>query len=242
MSTNANDIEYVRATLLGQEVLLSEERIDKTTVPKGLYCYDIRHSDYSWNSPVTIENYVLVNWYGSILCKAPIELDINPENGRDAYRRISGRNIRRLESGISLKDWFQPNQLRVLLVTPMERPREVRIGSDLKSLQTAVGGDIEIVHPFPNDSVAVVCNESGKLLGLPPNRLLKDQSGEPYDALCGTFFVAGIGEEDFCSLTDGQVKRYTDYYSREMLFPAPKAQKSDKALSAGKKKPKSHER
>ena len=33
-----------------------------------------------------------------------------------------------------------------------------------------------------------VCNDEGKLLGLTPNRLLKDAKGEPYDMVCGTFF------------------------------------------------------
>ena len=42
-----------------------------------------------------------------------------------------------------------------------------------------------------------VCNEEGKMLGLPMNRALTDESGVPYDIVCGTFFVVGIGDENF---------------------------------------------
>ena len=53
-----------------------------------------------------------------------------------------------------------------------------------------------------------------------PNRLLKDERGEAYDVVHGTFFIAGLGEEDFKSLTDEQVKTYKTMYSKEMLFPS----------------------
>ena len=43
------------------------------------------------------------------------------------------------------------------------------IDSDLESLQHEVGGYIEAMYP-DEDPVALVCNEEGKLEGLPLNR------------------------------------------------------------------------
>lgn len=66
-----------------------------------------------------------------------------------------------------------------------------------------------------------VCNEEGKLLGLPMNRALTDESGVPYDIVCGTFFVVGIGDEDFTSLTEQQIEKYRKKYANEMVFSVP---------------------
>ena len=66
-----------------------------------------------------------------------------------------------------------------------------------------------------------VCNDEGKLLGLPMNRALTDESGVPYDIVCGTFFVVGIGDEDFTSLTEQQIEKYRKKYANEMVFSVP---------------------
>ena len=86
--------------------------------------------------------------------------------------------------------------MNVLVVEPMKKPYTKEIDGSLESMQELVGGTIQAVYPFV-DQVALVCNDEGKLLGLTPNRLLKDAKGEPYDMVCGTFFLVGLGEEDF---------------------------------------------
>lgn len=91
----------------------------------------------------------------------------------------------------------------------MKPPTVQEIDSSLESMQKIVGGDIEAVYPF-DDPVAIVCNEEGKMLGLPMNRAMTDESGVPYDIVCGTFFVVGIGDEDFTSLTEQQIEKYKD--------------------------------
>ena len=95
----------------------------------------------------------------------------------------------------------------------MKTPTVQEIDASLESMQRIVGGDIEAVYPF-DDPVAIVCNEEGKLLSLPMNRALTDESGVPYDIVCGTFFVVGIGDEDFTSLTEQQIEKY-----RKKLVP-----------------------
>ena len=92
------------------------------------------------------------------------------------------------------------NTLSVLKIAPGQQPQQVEIDNDLKALQQAVGGSIDAVYPFA-DPVAIICNDEGKLMGLPLNRALRDEDGQMYDAVAGTFLVVGLGEEDFASLT-----------------------------------------
>lgn len=73
-----------------------------------------------------------------------------------------------------------------------------------------------------------VCNDEGKLLGLPWNRALTDDHGVPYDIVCGTFFVAGLKEGDFASLTEQQIEKYKDKYSNEMILSVPKQSEAHK--------------
>ena len=115
--------------------------------------------------------------------------------------------------------------MKILVVEPMKEPYEKEIQGTLEEMQAIVGGYIQAVYPF-EDPVAVVCNDEGKLMGLPYNRLLKDDTGRPYDVLCGTFFVAGLGEENFTSLPDRLMEKYKAMYRKEMLLPFPKEKSS----------------
>lgn len=64
------------ATLFGKQVLWTELRVDKTTIPDGLHVYEARHSDgYDWTTPVTVEKGVWANFCGTILSREIIELD-----------------------------------------------------------------------------------------------------------------------------------------------------------------------
>lgn len=118
-------------------------------------------------------------------------------------------------------------KLRVLVVEPGQPPAVQEIDGSLESMQRLVGGYIQAVYPF-DDPVALICNEEGKLLGLPMNRTLRDERGVPYDIVCGTFFLAGIAEDDFASLTDRQIEKYTDYYRREVVLSVPMGPKTQK--------------
>ncbi len=110
------------------------------------------------------------------------------------------------------------NPLKVLVVEPMKRPHVQEIDGSLASMQKLVGGTIQTIYPF-DDAVALVCNDEGKLLNLPYNRFLYDENRNPYDVVCGTFFVVGVGEVNFKSLTDRQIRKYHDMYSREFILP-----------------------
>lgn len=72
------------------------------------------------------------------------------------------------------------------------------IDPGLHSLQAEVGGDIAASYPF-SDPVGLVCNDEGKLIGLELNRGLRDEHGEIYDVMAGTFLVVGLSEDSFTS-------------------------------------------
>lgn len=112
------------------------------------------------------------------------------------------------------------NPMKVLVVEPMKRPYVLEIDGSIASMQKLVGGTIQAVYPF-DDPVALICNDEGKLMNLPCNRFLYDEQRNPYDVICGTFFVAGVGDENFKSLTDRQIRKYHEMYSREVILPAP---------------------
>ena len=107
--------------------------------------------------------------------------------------------------------------MKVLVVEP-QKPCRVQEIESLADMQQLVGGDIEAVYPF-QELVAVVCNADGKLLGLPKNRPLLDKDYLPYDIIRGTFFIAGLGQEDFISLTDEQIQRYKSLYDNMQILP-----------------------
>ena len=111
----------------------------------------------------------------------------------------------------------EKKMLDVFLVKPNEPPQNVSIGAELKDLQEAVGGSIGASYPFADDPVAIVYNDDGKLMGLPLNRALRDENGQMYDAVAGTFLVVGLGEEDFASLPPEMAQKY------EQLFHQPEA-------------------
>ena len=110
------------------------------------------------------------------------------------------------------------DKIKVLVVEPM-KPCRVQEICGLEEMQAIVGGYIQAVYPF-RDEVALICNEEGRHLGLPYNRPLTDDRGIPYDMICGTFFLAGLGEEDFVSLTDEQIEKFSVLYDNMMVLTA----------------------
>lgn len=108
-------------------------------------------------------------------------------------------------------------KIRVLSIQPLRKPIVKDIPDDLASLKKEVQGDIQAIYPF-EDRVALICNEEGKLLQLPPNRALRTKDGTVYDIVVGDFLIAGIGEENFCSLSDDLVEKYTKVFETPEMF------------------------
>ena len=103
----------------------------------------------------------------------------------------------------------------VLVVEPGYAPYEKSING-LDEMQATVGGLIQAIYPY-EEQVAIVCNEEGLLHGLEFNRSVPGG----YGGVVGTFFICGLVEEDFCSLTPEQMEKYRkENHKAEILIGA----------------------
>ena len=109
--------------------------------------------------------------------------------------------------------------MTVLAVQPGKTPVKLKLEGPLKSMQEFVGGTMQAIYPY-EDAVAIICNDEGKLNGMKCNRALRNEDGEVIDILCGPFFVCGLGEEDFASLTEEQLETYYKIFEHPEVFLA----------------------
>lgn len=112
------------------------------------------------------------------------------------------------------------DKITVLLVQPEKRPKLIEIGTSLEEMQAVVGGDIEEYMPF-EDEVAIICNEEGKINGLPLNRAVYDeQTHEMLDIVAGDFFIAyaPIESEKFKSLPKEMANKYAKQFRNPERF------------------------
>lgn len=102
--------------------------------------------------------------------------------------------------------------MNVLVIEPGILPYEREING-LKEMQAVVGGPITALYPW-KDQAAIVGNDEALLLNMPFNRSVEGG----YGGVFGTFFVCGLGEEGFCSLTPEQVKTYKAKFRQAELL------------------------
>lgn len=110
---------------------------------------------------------------------------------------------------------------QILVIEPERRPEAREINGSLKSMQDIVGGLIQTIPLIGDLDTVLVCNDEGKLLNLPANRGLRDENGQLYDIVCGTFFICGAPADcnHFISLTPEQIERYLErFYTPEMFW------------------------
>ena len=99
----------------------------------------------------------------------------------------------------------------VVIARPLESAELVEIPASVNALHRIVGGDIECTYPLV-DSMVVVSNEDGALLGMAPNRLIFDED-RPVDFYSGPMVILGVTEDgDFRSLTDAEKYVALDFY------------------------------
>ncbi len=57
-----------------------------------------------------------------------------------------------------------------------------------------------------------VCDDEGKFDGALPNRAVRNEDGKIMDIIFGPFFICDCRGEEFGSLTDEQIQKYTDMF------------------------------
>ena len=63
-----------------------------------------------------------------------------------------------------------------------------------------------------------ICNEDGKLDGLPLNRALRDSDGDIYDIVAGNFFIVGLGQNDFTDLPHELAEQFAERFRQLEMF------------------------
>ncbi|NLE26964.1 MAG: hypothetical protein GX625_16815 [Clostridiaceae bacterium] len=117
MSVNARKEQYEYIELFDKPGLFTNSRIDRDTVPKGWYAYDLRGSDYDPGEPVTVEPNVVVNHAGTVLMPEPVTI---PKEG---FRRLKGR-LDFIEGGVTLQGFCEmrglnnPDDTRTFALRP----------------------------------------------------------------------------------------------------------------------------
>ncbi len=93
--------KYELVELFEKPALFSNGRINSDNLPNGLYCYDLRGSDYDPGIPITLENHVAVNHAASVITAEPIEI---PEQG---FIRLGDDGLNFTGSKATIKEFYQ---------------------------------------------------------------------------------------------------------------------------------------
>ena len=141
----------------------------------------------------------------------------DPETGEKEFFFCDSIGFRKIAFDESRAAEGFREKIRVVLCEPGKMARSVWIGTELEDLQKAVGGAIEAYYPF-DEQVCIVCNDEGKLNGMPPNRAVRGGDGGIRDVIFGPFFVCACGAAEFGSLSDEQTGRYASMFARPERF------------------------
>lgn len=135
-----------------------------------------------------------------------------------AYGEDSCRKLSEKELAEEQPEEEAPQKINVLICEPLTAPYMKEIDSSLESLQATVGGGlIQAIYPF-EDQVALVCNEEGKINGMTLNRAVYGDEGQMLDIIAGTFFICGLTEDSFGSLTPELAEKYGNLFQYPEIF------------------------
>ena len=111
------------------------------------------------------------------------------------------------------------NKMRVILCRPGEAAEVIEMEDSLRAMQEMVGGMIEEYMPW-DDEVAIICNDEGKMMGLPLNRGIRDEKGHLQDVIAGDFFIcyAPVESERFLSMPPELEEKYLEKFEKPEMF------------------------
>lgn len=109
MKVNAMNEQFEDVTVLGHPMIFTCLRVDRTTVPKGLFMYEVRHDDDQRGDPVQIGEWIMVNHWGTIISNKPIRLEPNASRN-NAYRDIDPEEDWNYEgTTTTIKEYMEKN-------------------------------------------------------------------------------------------------------------------------------------
>ena len=117
---------------------------------------------------------------------------------------------------------FQPKEAReshitVVMCEPDKMARVAIVGTELNDFQKAVGGGLFTpYYPF-EEQVCIVCNDEGKINGMPLNRSVK-KDGKVVEIIAGPFFICDCSGPNFGSLSKEQQDKYLKQFKYPEMF------------------------
>ena len=109
MRVNAMTEKFEDVTVLGHPMLFTCARVDRDTVPEGLYMYEVRHDDDQQGDPVQIANWIMVNHWGTLITNKPLRLEPS-ERINNAYRDIDPEEDWNYEGSVTtVKEYMEKN-------------------------------------------------------------------------------------------------------------------------------------
>ncbi len=77
-AVDARKEHYEAVEILGVPGLFTTLRVDRTTIPKGVYAYDMQTSEQDWSQPCLLARHITVEHFGTVLTASPVPI---PPNG-----------------------------------------------------------------------------------------------------------------------------------------------------------------
>lgn len=105
--------EYQQAEFYDVPALFSNGRVERESLPEGIFCYELRGADYDPGHPLTVEEHVTVNHAATILTAVPVTI---PE--QESLRLGDGLNFTGGEQTI-------PEYLQEMAVRNMEADKGI---------------------------------------------------------------------------------------------------------------------
>ena len=118
------------------------------------------------------------------------------------------------------KEMKREEKIRVVYVEAEKEAKVIEMDNTLEEMQAKVGGLITTSYYF-DDPVAIVSNDEGWLLNMPPNRAIySEHTGEMVSIIPGNFFIcyAPVESEHFHSLPQDLLEKYEKMFKYPELF------------------------
>ena len=72
---DVNEETFENVTVFDHPMLFTCLRCDRSTLPKGMYLYEVQHNNDGTGEPCEIAERILVNHLGTLITNCPIELE-----------------------------------------------------------------------------------------------------------------------------------------------------------------------
>lgn len=139
------------------------------------------------------------------------------KDGKSEFFYVDSVGFQKIDFNASLTRAYREPNITAIACYPGKTAEVITLPNTLKAKQNFVGGYIEAVYPFA-DPVAIICNEEGKINGLPANRALYDEEGKMFDIVSGPMLIVGLTEDDFGSLRGELREKYLNQFKHPEVF------------------------